>query len=90
MHPYREAQSFHIRVELSAEFGDDYEGDDDGYAWHARWLARVRPALLRAVHDALKSDPHFTVVPSSRGANPDENAEFTVSFAVPTPPREPG
>ena len=30
---HREEGSFVVRIELSAEFGEDYEGNEDGNAW---------------------------------------------------------
>jgi hypothetical protein len=79
---YREEERFTIRLELSAEFGDDYEGDDDGYAWLEAWKARVRPNLVCAVFDALRSDAGFDVLPTSRGASPDRELEITVRRKV--------
>ncbi|MDB4977019.1 MAG: hypothetical protein JWN48_5360, partial [Myxococcaceae bacterium] len=40
--PYREERELVIRLHLSAEFGEDYEGDDDGYEWYRRFDQRVR------------------------------------------------
>ena len=77
---HREDATFTIRIQLSAEFDEAYEGDDDGYAWRERWRANVRPQLLRAVFDALRSDPTFEAKPVSRGLAPDENAEIEVSL----------
>lgn len=77
---HREEGRFTIRIELSAEFDEDYEGDDDGYAWLARFRDAIRPRVARAVFDALRSDPSFRAVPTSRGASPDENLEIDVRF----------
>jgi hypothetical protein len=75
---HREEGRFTIRIELSAEFAEDYEGDDDGNAWLERWKDTVRPKVVRAVFDALRSDPSFEAIPTSRGASPDENVEIAV------------
>ena len=80
---HREEGRFDIRIELSAEFGEEYEGDDDGYAWLRRFQEEVRPRLARAVFDALRSDPSFRAIPTSRGASPDENMEIDVRFHAP-------
>lgn len=77
---HREEGRFSIRIELSAEFDADYEGDDDGYAWLHRFRDHVRPRIARAVFDALRADPDFTAVPTSRGASPDEHLEIDVRF----------
>ena len=81
MSVHREEGRFTIRIDLAAEFGEDYEGDDDGYAWLQRFRDELRPRLARAVFDALRSSPDFTAVPTSRGTSPDENLEIDVRFA---------
>jgi hypothetical protein len=88
MADYREESSFVVRVSLGASFDDDYEGDDDGFAWLERWRAQVRPKLARAVADALRSDAAFEVTPASRGKSPDDELELTVELRRP-PPRAP-
>jgi hypothetical protein len=80
MTTYREDGALTIRIELAAEFDDSYEGDDDGYAWLARFRKEVQPRVVRAVFDALRSDPAFDVIPVSRGRSPDENVEVEVRF----------
>ena len=69
-----------VRLDLSAEFGDDYEGDDDGYAWLERWKETVRPRVVAAVFDALRSDARFKAVSAPRGASPDEEIEISVTL----------
>ncbi len=90
---YREEEAFTIRLDLAAEFGESYEGDDDGFAWLEEWKARVRPAVVRAVFDALRSDVRYDVVPVSRGASPDREIEISVRLkprltAAAPPPNE--
>jgi hypothetical protein len=77
---HREEGRFTIRIDLSAEFDEAYEGDDDGLAWLRRWQDEVRPRVARAVFDALRADGRFDAVPTSRGASPDENLEIDVRF----------
>lgn len=77
---HREEGCFNVRIELSAEFDEEYEGDDDGNAWLQRWQERVRPKLVQAIFVALRTDPAFDVVPVSRGATPDENLEIAVTL----------
>jgi hypothetical protein len=83
---HREEGSFSVRVELSAEFGDEYEGDDDGNAWLERWRATVQPRLTRAIFEQLRSEPGFSAIPVSRGKSPDDALEIDVQFA-PSPSR---
>ena len=82
---HREEGSFTVRIELSAEFGEAYEGDEDGNAWLLRWRERVQPRLARAIFEQLRGEPGFTAVPVSRGKNPEEELEIAVRFQ-PTDP----
>jgi hypothetical protein len=77
---HREEGRFVIRIELSAEFDDQYEGDDDGLAWLQAWRANVQPRLARAVLDRLRAEPGFSAVPATRGRDPDEELEIAVRF----------
>ena len=79
---HREDGKFQVRIELVAEFDEQYEGDDDGYVWLERWRAETRPRVLKAIFDALRADPSFEAIPVSRGAAPDEEAEIRVRFKV--------
>ena len=80
MAAYREEGQFVIRIELSAEFAEDYGGQADGYAWLESWRARVRPRIAQAVMAELRAEPGFSAVPSSRGKSPDDELEITVTF----------
>jgi hypothetical protein len=77
---HREEGSFVVRIELSAEFDDGYEGDEDGNSWLDAWRARVQPRLIRAVFAELRAEPGFSAVPVSRGKSPDEEVEIAVRF----------
>jgi hypothetical protein len=83
---HREEGSFSVLVDLSAEFGEDYEGDEDGNAWLERWRATVRPRLTRAIFEQLRSEPGFSAHAVSRGKNPEDALEIAVQF-VPSRPR---
>jgi hypothetical protein len=77
---HRETSCFVVRIELSAEFDECYEGGDDGYAWLREWRARVQPRLARAVFSELRSEPGFTAVPVSRGKDPEDELEIALRF----------
>jgi hypothetical protein len=77
---YREDGALTIRIELGAEFDESYEGDDDGYGWLEKFRNDVQPRVVRAVFEALRSDPAFDAIPVSRGRSPDENVEVEVRF----------
>jgi hypothetical protein len=82
---HREEASFVVRLELSAEFGEDYEGDDDGQAWLEAWRARVQPRVVRAIFAELRAEPSFVAVPVSRGKSPEDEIEIAVTFHPPLP-----
>ena len=77
---HREQRTFTITLHLSANFADDYTGDDDGFVWHERFQRAVRPALVSAVHEALRSDPRFRAVAAPRGQDPEAALDLDVSF----------
>jgi hypothetical protein len=77
---HREEGRFVVRIELSAEFDESYEGDDDGYAWLEGWRARVQSRLVRAVFEQLRAEPGYDAIPASRGKNPEEEIEIAVRF----------
>jgi hypothetical protein len=77
---HREEGALTIRIELSAEFAEDYEGDDDGLAWLERFRREVQPNVVRAVFESLRQSRRFDVIPVSRGRSPDENVDVEVRF----------
>ncbi len=77
---HREQKTFTITLHLSADFQDDYTGDEDGFVWHERFQQAVRPALIAAVHDALRTQPRFRAVAAPRGRDPESALDLDVSF----------
>ena len=77
---HREEGALTIRIELSAEFDESYEGDDDGNVWLERFRREVQPNVVRALFDALRANRRFDVIPVSRGRSPDENVDVEGRF----------
>jgi hypothetical protein len=77
---HREEKAFSITLHLSADFADDYTGDEDGFVWHERFQNAVRPALIAAVHEALRAQPGFRAVAAPRGRDPESALDLDVSF----------
>ena len=75
---HREERDFVIHLHLSAEFEPDYEGDEDGFAWHERFDTRLRPRVIAAVMDALRAEPGWTVIAAPRGRDPSEAIDIEV------------
>ncbi len=75
---YREERELVIRLHLSAEFDDAYEGDDDGYEWYRAFDEQVRPALVRELLRVLASRPGYRITPINRGLDTHEVLELAV------------
>ena len=78
--PHREEREFQITLHLSATFSDDYVGDDDGYAWFESWDQELRPRIVRAIFDAVRSDPRFAAVSAPRGRDPEAAIDIELAF----------
>ena len=74
---YTEDKTFTLRIDLIAEFPEDYEGELDGFEWHARWEREVRPSLVDAVLRALAKEG-WRVTPVNRGTPEAELFEVRV------------
>ena len=79
---HREEKTFSITLHLSADFADDYSGEEDGFAWHERFQGALRPALIAAVYEAIRADPRFHAVAAPRGRDPESALDLDVSFDV--------
>lgn len=77
---HREERSFAIELSLVAEFADDYEGDEDGFAWFERFESRLKPQLAAAVTQALHADPRFQLLAAPRGKDPERALELELRF----------
>ena len=75
---HREEREFSIHLHLSAEFPDDYEGEDDGYVWFEHFEQELKPRLLSALFDALQRTPGWQAVAAPRGRDPDLALEIDV------------
>jgi hypothetical protein len=78
--PHREERSYSIDVNLVAEFDEAYEGDEDGFAWVQRFEAALKPKLVAAVTEALRTDPRFSLLVAPRGKDPERTLELELRF----------
>lgn len=70
---YREEAVWNIRVEASAEFGDDYDGELDGFAWRDAQFRELQNRVVGAVLRTLAATPGWRVRTGNRGiASTDE------------------
>jgi hypothetical protein len=75
---HREEREFSIVVHAVAEFGDDYVGEEDGFAWHEHFDQGVKPRLVAAVFEALRAQPGWKVISAPRGRDPERALEIDV------------
>jgi len=79
---YREERELVIRLHLSAEFGEEYAGEDDGFVWHREFDEQVRPALVRELLRVLTADERYRITPINRGLDSHEELELKVERIV--------
>lgn len=77
---HREERALTITLHLSATFGPDYQGDEDGYAWFLEFQHRLRPEIERAVFGALRSHPRYSALSAPRGRDPESVLEIDVRY----------
>jgi hypothetical protein len=76
-----ERKEFTLRFELSASFPEDYDGDDDGYAWAAA-VPALAQSLIAAVTRAVATQPGWSLRPKNRGRSSEDEITFVVERTV--------
>jgi hypothetical protein len=81
-----EEKEFTIRLELRCEFPDDYEGDEDGYAWFEAF-GPLSAEIVQAAAAVVRRRPGWRVRPGNRGRPADEEATLIVErdLGAPSP-----
>ena len=74
---HREDKEFSVRLELTATFADDYEGDQDGFAWAAE-LPALKSAILAAVVQTIQRHGGWKVRPGNRGRSTEDEVTLIV------------
>lgn len=64
---HREDATWTIRIEASAEFDANYEGDLDGFAWREHQFRELQNRAVSAVLRALAGTPGWRVRTGNRG-----------------------
>ncbi len=84
---YHEEKTFTFRFSLEAAFPDDYEGDQDDYAWLRGWEVRIKPQLIKTLFESLRQYPSWNVHVRNRGKSPADEIEIAMSrdFSKPQP-----
>ena len=79
--------TFMLRFSLTASIPDACWEDDDfeGVEWLNEWEAAVKPGLIRAVFDHLRSFPDWEAHVRNRGLSPVDEIEIVVERRFPEP-----
>jgi hypothetical protein len=77
MPTYVEERQFTLRLEIRREFPEDYDGDDDGYAWWQDVAPRAAE-IVRAAAQILATQPGWRVRPANRGRPSDDEVTLVV------------
>jgi hypothetical protein len=64
---HREEATWTIRIEASAEFDEDYDGELDGFAWREKQFRELQNRAVGAVLRALSGTPGWRVRTGNRG-----------------------
>jgi hypothetical protein len=82
---YVEERTFTVRLELRCEFPDDYDGEEDGYAWLADF-APLGQEIVQAALNAVRRRPGWKVRAGNRGRPSDEEV-LLICERTPDPPK---
>ncbi len=64
---HREEATWTIRIEASAEFDENYDGELDGFAWREKQFRELQNRAVGAVLRALWGTPGWRVRTGNRG-----------------------
>ncbi len=73
---YVEEREFTLRFELSCEFSEDYDGDEDGYEW-AKGFEPLAAQIVKAAMAQI-SRSGYAVHAKNRGRPSDEEVTLVV------------
>lgn len=74
---YVEEREFVLRLDLRCAFPEDYDGDEDGYAWAEGWPPLAQQIVQAAVA-VIARHPGWRVRPSNRGRPSEEEVSLIV------------
>ncbi len=75
---FQEEKTFNLRFTLEAQFPDDYDGEDDAYAWLHDWETRMKPELLKTIFSSLREFPSWNARVRNRGVAATEEIEISL------------
>ena len=77
MSAYVEEREFNLRFELRAAFGDDYQGDEDGYVW-TKEFPGIAAEIVAAAAAIVSRHPGWSV----RGGNRGRSSEDEITLVL--------
>ena len=80
---YQEDKTFILRFNLESQFPENYDGNDDNFAWLQDWETRVKPGLLKVIFGELRKYPSWTVHVRNRGMSTTDEVEIVLVKSVP-------
>ncbi len=80
---FREEKTFTFRISLETSFPEDYEGEEDDYAWLRDWEVRIKPELLKTMFETLRHYPSWKVHVRNRGVSPNDEIEIAMTKELP-------
>ena len=75
---FTEDKTFTLRFSLEVRFPDDYDGEEDGYAWLKEWEAEMKPELLKTVRSVLRRHADWVIHVRNRGKSQEDEIEFAM------------
>ncbi len=76
---FQEEKTFTFRFSLEATFPDEYEGDEDNYAWLQDWEKRIKPELLHVLFTSLRQNASWAAHVRNRGMSPETEIEIVMT-----------
>ncbi len=81
---FHEEKTFNLRFSLEAHFPENYEGDEDAYAWLRDWETRVKPDLLKTIFSSLREYASGAAHVRNRGVASTEEVEIVMVKVFPS------
>jgi hypothetical protein len=80
MSTYVEEREFVLRFELRAAFGEDYQGDEDGYEW-AKEFPSMAAEIVQAAAAVVGRHPGGSGRGGNRGRSSDDEVTLVLERA---------
>ena len=82
MSEHRESHEFSLTLHVSATFPEEYEGEQDGYAWRERFERDLKPRIVKAVFDEIRATKGWRALAAPRGSAPDRAVDIDVECVI--------